>query len=187
MLEVEIKFRVTDFADLETRLIERGAHHSRSVEEIDQYFNAPDRDFAKTDEALRVRRIGSENFVTYKGAKVDVLSKSRTEIEVPLQRGQPSADAFIALLAHLGYRPVRVVSKLRRIYELEEEEFMIEVCLDEIQSLGKFAELEIVAPEGQLEVARSLLLRIAKDLGLTQSERKSYLELLLAAQGDNPA
>ncbi|HLN30840.1 MAG TPA: class IV adenylate cyclase [Gemmataceae bacterium] len=187
MLEVEIKFRVADFADLETRLIERGAHFSRSSEEIDQYFNAPDRDFARTDEALRLRRIGSENFVTYKGPKLDALSKTRTEIEVPLQRGQPSADAFTALLGQLGYRPVREVSKLRRIYELEEDGFVIEVCLDEIQSLGKFAELEIVAPEDQLEIARSLLLRIARDLGLAQSERRSYLELLLAAQGDKQA
>src|SRR5262245_2449607 len=84
MVEVEQKFRDVDFAVLERRLRELGAVEGKQREEADHYFNAPDRDFARTDEALRIRRIGSANCVTYKGPKRDLQTKTRTEIEVPL-------------------------------------------------------------------------------------------------------
>ena len=52
----------------------------------DIYFNSPIVDFAKTDEALRIRttKQGDEKhiFITYKGAKIDSESKTREEIEL---------------------------------------------------------------------------------------------------------
>jgi adenylate cyclase class 2 len=59
----------------------------------------------------------------------------------------------------------------------------VEVCLDEVEGLGKFAELEILAPASKLEAARNVLLRLSAELGLTASERRSYLELLLEKKG----
>src|SRR5437588_10676404 len=116
MLEVEMKFPIRNFASIERRLAEAGAHEPHVRQEIDQYFNAPDRDFALTDEALRVRRIGSANFLTYKGPKRDAQTKTRTEIEVPLADGAAVAEMLERLLTHLGYRPVAVVRKVRRVY-----------------------------------------------------------------------
>ena len=69
MLEVEMKFPVADFAALERRLAEWGARADALRTDADHYVNAPDRDFARTDEALRLRRTGSANHVTYKGPK----------------------------------------------------------------------------------------------------------------------
>ena len=57
MLEIEQKFARADFALLERRLKEWGASLGEIHEEADHYFNAPDRDFAQTDEAFRLRRI----------------------------------------------------------------------------------------------------------------------------------
>src|SRR5690349_1973211 len=51
MLEVEMKFPVTDFADVESRLTASGARLNCDRRDIDHYFNAPDRDFARSDEA----------------------------------------------------------------------------------------------------------------------------------------
>src|SRR5947209_17887295 len=87
MLEVEMKFPGADFARLERSLSEWGATADPPLEEADHYFNSPDRDFAVTDEALRLRRIGSTNRVTYKGPKRGNVGKTRTEIEVPLAEG----------------------------------------------------------------------------------------------------
>src|SRR5216117_1702023 len=109
MLEVEMKFPRADFARLEGRLAEWRAKAVGPREEVDQYFNAPDRDFASTDEALRLRRVGQANFVTYKGPKRDAQTKTRTEVEVPLAEGDQAAADFSRLLTHLGYRPVAVV------------------------------------------------------------------------------
>jgi adenylate cyclase class 2 len=179
MLEIEMKFPVTDFATLRRRLADWGASAPATREDVDQYVNAPDRDFARTDEALRLRRIGPHNFVTYKGPKLDAQTKTRTEIEVPLADGDAAARDFAALLTHLGYRPTAVVRKRRTIYHLERQGFDMEVCLDEVEQVGTFVELEIQAPEEALEQGRRVLLETAAELGLGASERRSYLELLL--------
>ncbi len=183
MLEVEMKFPVRDFAAVETRLAQIDAHLNCTRHDIDQYFNAPDRDFAQTDEALRIRRIGSANFVTYKGPKLDARTKTRTEVEVPLGDGAATAEAFAQVLTHLGYRPVAVVQKRRRLYHLERNTFSLEVTLDEVQGVGPFVEIETQAPAERLDEARRVVLELATALGLTTSERRSYLELLLEAQG----
>jgi adenylate cyclase class 2 len=182
VLEIEMKFPGVDFAELERRLARLGAKPGESIDEIDHYFNAPDRDFAKTDEALRLRRIGDANFVTYKGPKRDAQTKTRTEIEVPLEAGDANATAFTDLLKHLGYRSVALVKKHRRLYHLSREPFALEICLDDVEGLGRFAEAEILAPESSLDAARTVLMDIAKELGLGASERRSYLEMLLAKQ-----
>ena len=184
MLEVEMKFPGADFAAAERRLAEWGAKADPAITEADHYFNAPDRDFARTDEALRLRRIGPANFVTYKGHKRGTRGKTRTEVEVPLGEGDQVAEDFRRLLVHLGYRPVTVVSKHRRIFHLRREGFDLEVCLDEVEGLGRFAEVEIRAPEEQAETAQEVLRRTAAELGLPEKdERRSYLELLLRARG----
>lgn len=185
MLEVEMKFTNADFPRLEKKLAECGAHADPPREDADHYFNAPDRDFARTDEALRVRRIGSANCVTYKGPKRDLQTKTRTEIEVGIADGDLAADAFMRLLVHLGYRPVAVVRKRRQIFHLQRDGFAVEICLDELEGLGRFAELEVQAPEEQLDAARTLVQQLAAELGLTTSERRSYLELLLASSKES--
>ncbi len=183
MLEVEVKYAGADFAALERRLREWGAAEGTPRTDEDHYFNAPDRDFAATDEALRLRRIGEQNFVTYKGPKRDARTKTRTEIEVPVASGDAAADDFSRLLVHLGYRPVAVVRKARRTFHLHRDGFALEVTLDDVEGVGRFAELEIQAPEEQLDAAREVVLRTAAELGLTAGERRSYLELLLVARG----
>jgi adenylate cyclase class 2 len=180
MLEVEMKFMEVAFAHLEKQLAEAGAKKGGERDERDQYFNAPDRDFAQTDEALRLRRIGDANFVTYKGPKRDAHTKTRTEIEVSLGAGERTAEDFASLLQHLGYRSVAVVRKHRRLFHLQRESFSVEVSLDVVEGLGRFAELEIQAPEEKLNEARSVLLELAQSFGLSKQERRSYLELLLA-------
>src|SRR5438876_350346 len=123
-----------------------------------------------------MRLIGPYNFVTYKGPKRDAQTKTRTEIEVVLVDGD-SADAdFLQLLKHLGYRPVAVVRKHRRIFQLPRDGFSVEVCLDDVEDLGQFAELEIVAPEDRFDEGRAQLLRLASEWGLSHTERRSYLE-----------
>jgi adenylate cyclase class 2 len=182
MVEVEQKFRRVDFVALEQRLRAIGAVESERRAEADHYFNAPDRDFAQTDEALRIRRVGTANFVTYKGPKRDLQTKTRTEIELPLGDGNNAAEEFARLLVHLGYRPVAVVRKDRRTFHLSRDGFELAVTLDAVDGVGTFAELEIGVAEKELEVARGTLLRAAAELGLTDSERRSYLELLLSKQ-----
>jgi len=183
MVEVEQKFRGVDFTALEQKLRSLGAAEGERHSEADHYFNAPDRDFAKTDEALRIRRVGTIYRVTYKGPKRDQFTKTRTEIEVPLADGEDTAEDFARLLVQLGYRPTAVVRKDRRTFHLKRDGFDLVVTLDDVHEVGQFAELEIGVAEEQLDAARTTLLRAAAELGLTHSERRSYLEMLLSKRG----
>lgn len=180
MLEVEMKFPVLDWTDLERKLAAWGAKKLEARREEDHYFNAPDRDFGRTDEAFRLRRAGTKNFLTYKGPKTDPQTKTRTEIEVPLASGHESAEAMVRLVECLGYQPTAVVEKNRRVLQIDRNGFVLEICLDDVKDVGRFVELEILVPDDRLDSARKVMLEAAAELGLNNSERRSYLELLLA-------
>jgi adenylate cyclase class 2 len=180
MLEIEMKFPVADFAGVEAALEGWGAHADAALDEADHYFNAPDRDFGKTDEAFRLRRIGPRNIMTYKGPKQPGPAKTRTEIEVPLAEGDEAARGFCRLVERLAYRPTAVVKKRRREFRCERGGFGLNVCLDEVERLGRFVEVEIVAPPEDRARAEQVLAQVARELGLRDSERRSYLEMILA-------
>lgn len=179
MLEIEAKYAVADFTPIEEKLRTWSAQFIEDRQDADHYFNAPDRDFAQTDEAFRLRRIGSRNFLTYKGPKIDRETKTRKEIEVPVADGDQAANDMQQMLVSLGYRPVAVVRKRRRVFEQSLDGFTLHFCLDEVDGVGTFAEVEIVAEDDRYAAAKELLLRVAAELGLTQTERRSYLQLLL--------
>ena len=102
MLEIEQKFAHANFDLLERRLMEWGALVGEVHEEADHYFNAPDRDFAQTGEAFRLRRVGSANYLTYKGPKQRAEVKVRTELEIALQPGDEAAADMNALFDVFG-------------------------------------------------------------------------------------
>lgn len=181
MLEVEVKYRNIDPAGVRARLLALGAQKMEERTDADQYFNAPDRDFAQTDEAFRLRRIGSQNRLTYKGPKREAATKTRTEIEIRLADGDAAAADTARMFVSLGYKPVAVVRKSRTVYHLTRDGFEAEVCLDEVEWVGSFVEVEIVAEEVQFEAAKAAVLELAAELGLGVQERRSYLEMLLSA------
>jgi len=178
--EVEQKFPVADLADVENRLAALGATFVDEVVQVDRYFAHPSRDFAKTDEAIRIRQVGDANFITYKGPKIDTTTKTRKEIELPLHDGQRQAEQWGSLLGALGFAPVATVRKRRRHAHIAWQDAEIEVALDQVGDLGDFVELELNADEESLDVAKPKIQSLADELGLTGSEQLSYLELLLA-------
>jgi adenylate cyclase class 2 len=177
--EVEQKFPVDDVAALQQRLLDCGVHWDESVAQADRYFAHPCRDFARTDEALRIRQIGSCNCITFKGPKIDASTKTRREIELPLPDGPSAADAWQELLLALGFTPVASVRKVRRPGVLSWQDAAVHVALDDVPEVGQYVELELLADAGTLDAARERILSLARHLGLSDAERRSYLELLL--------
>ena len=173
--EVEQKHRVDDLAALEARLAALGVKRGDEIEQADQYFAHPCRDFATTDEALRIRAVGDESFVTYKGPKLDATTKTRREIELPLADGRQ----FSELLAALGFMPVAVVRKTRRPFLLDRDGQQVHGAIDEVGRLGTFVELELSVDEAGMDAAKRIIAGVAAELQLGSSERRSYLELLL--------
>jgi len=170
VLEVEIKARVEDTKAIRERLLLRHATPSGRVHERDVYYNAPDRDFGKTDEALRLRYTEAGCVLTYKGPKVkDFRLKAREE----LNTGVESGKVIETILVRLGYTRVAGVEKWREYFDYKGAS----VCLDEVKGLGDFIEIE--APPGQKD-PETFVREIGKEIGVEEEPiLASYLELLL--------
>jgi adenylate cyclase class 2 len=177
MIEVEVKAHAPqDRGALEDKLIEIGARRVKEEFQEDIYFNAPHRDFAQTDEALRIRKVTDDTsekiFMTYKGAKMDEVSKTRKEVEVGVEDSDKVADIFQSL----SFRPVATVRKNRIIYTLED----LVITLDEVHGVGHFVEIEKEMEEGSdTQEALDEIFATYSKIGIEDGfERRSYLELM---------
>jgi adenylate cyclase class 2 len=184
--EVEQKHRLNDVEALVAQLRDRGVTLQLEVAQSDRYFRHPVRDFAKTDEALRIRAAAGRSFVTYKGPKLDTTTKTRRELELPLHVDDSDGSQFAELLSALGFSPVATVRKQRRIFHIAHSGREVEGALDEVDGVGAFVELELSADDATLDDAKRAIRELAADLGLGATERRSYLELLLE-QRSKPA
>ena len=181
--EVEVKYRSVDHDQLRRRLIEAGAREAAPVDQEDLYLSHPSRDFAQTNEALRLRRIGGDNRITYKGPRFPGPTKTREEIELPFEEGEDAFRRLSRLFENLGFRPVASVRKRRTTFHLPRPPHEIEVSLDRAEGLGDFAEIEAIAPaQADLPAAQSAVLELAARLGLDQVEPRSYLRMILEAR-----
>lgn len=171
MLEMEAKARVEDLGRVREKLMAMGAEFRGEERQEDLYFSHPVRDFAWTDEALRLRLAGGRSTMTYKGPKLEAVTKTREELEV----GVDDHEGAVAILERLGFRKVAMVVKRRELYGLEGYRIM----LDEVEGLGTFVEVEKATPPYQPEELVALLKRLGAAEGAM--ERRSYLELLLRA------
>ena len=178
--EVEIKFRDVDPASLSARLVSLGARPGEPIEQADLYLSHPSRDFASTDEALRLRRVGDENRITYKGPKQAGPTKTREEIELPFASGSASFEQMRTLFVRLGFSPAALIVKSRRPFTVERDGRTLEVTLDRASGLGDFAEVETLATDhADLPAAQQAVLDLAGSLGLTEVEPRSYLRMTL--------
>jgi adenylate cyclase class 2 len=177
--EVEQKFPVAEMAALEAKLAALGVTLSGPQSEVDHYYAHPARDFAATDEALRIRRTDRGSYLTYKGPKIDATTKTRREIEISLWTEESKVAALEGLLEALGFAPVAEVCKHRRKAIISWQARPVHAALDDVLDVGTYVELELVAEDEEVESAKACIASLAEHLGLTGSERRSYLELLL--------
>ena len=181
--EVEVKYRSVDHRLLDQRLTSLGASRTATIHQVDLYLNHPARDFAATNEAFRIRTIGDENRITYKGPRRPGPTKTREEIEIRFADGPHAAAQLLELFKLLGFRPVATIRKTRTSYLLKSAGHTLEVALDQAERLGDFAEIEtLAASESHLPAAQSAVLALAAELGLTDVEPRSYLRMSLESR-----
>lgn len=171
-----MKARLADLAAARATAQRLGGQRLGREEQRDTYFAHPQRDFAATDEALRLREAWGQAELTYKGPKVDAATKTREEVTV---RVDPAGE-LARVLARLGFRPVAEVGKWRETWKVQG----CEVCFDEVEDLGAFVEVEAhAATAAEVPAKREQVLGLLREFsGGTASLRTSYLEMLLEAR-----
>ena len=185
MFEIEQKFHVDDLAAVRRQLAALNAAEQPTEVHADTYYNHPCRDFGETKEAFRVRRVNDRPMITYKGPKQPGAVKARQELEWPLDPGDRDGSKTEQLLTLLSFRRVATVKKKRHPFGLPQPWTGLTVVLDEVENLGSFVEIEILAEgEGGIEPAKSRVLALAKHLDLRVPEPRSYLTMILERKND---
>jgi adenylate cyclase class 2 len=177
MYEVELKVRASH-GPVRERL-EAAAEPLGTVTQEDTYYDAPHRDFAETDEALRVRQETADDrrtVLTYKGPLVEAASKTREEAETAVE----SPAELRRVLDGLGFEPAAVVRKERERFALDG----YTVTLDDVTDLGEFVEVETEATAEEIDAAREGAVAVLERLGLDPETRiqRSYLGMLVGGK-----
>ena len=176
MLEVEVKARIDNIEEIKNKLTKINAKKDKIEYQEDIYFNSPIVDFAKTDEALRIRKTITNNkekiFITYKGPKLDKKSKTRREIETEIK----NQEEFQEIFENLQFKTVRKVKKNRQYYTIEN----YTISIDEVEGLEPYMEIEtILNDNNNYDNELNKIYEIFETLGITNNfETTSYLELL---------
>ncbi|MFX0059569.1 MAG: class IV adenylate cyclase [Candidatus Hodarchaeota archaeon] len=193
MIEVEIKVGISNPNKLRKKIEQHDGFYKLSLYHEDTYFNLPNglRNFKETDEALRVRKsiefnINNEKlpkrfkaFITYKGKKIDSLTKTRKEIEVKIN----NFDKMIEILKILGFQEVLTIRKQRELYEIKYKNQKLDALIDFIPDLDRyFLEVEFLKENSEtIDNNHEILFEFLNMIGIEKNEsiRESYLELIL--------
>ncbi|MBY9008928.1 MAG: class IV adenylate cyclase [Candidatus Lokiarchaeota archaeon] len=192
MIEVEIKVKISDPNLIRKKFEDFNGLYKLSLHHEDIYFNMPIglRDFKQTDEALRLRKSIEYNrhekgmtqksnyFITYKGKKIDITTKTREEIEVKIDEVEEMNKIFKLL----GFREVFTIIKERELYGFKFKGTSIEALIDYIPILDQhFMEVELIAESyDEADKKREILFQFLENFGIKKQEsvRLSYLELV---------
>jgi adenylate cyclase class 2 len=172
MLEVELKVKIPSLDPVREHLVRRNAKFCGRMHEHDIYYNAPHRDFGRTDEAVRVRYTDDHAVVTYKGPKIKKFGlKAREELNFAVESG----ETFETMLVRLGFTKTTEVNKWRETYRMD----TASIALDTVDELGTFAEIEIIT-ENENDDPTARIEKIAHEIGADGTPiLESYLELIL--------
>jgi adenylate cyclase class 2 len=170
MIEIEVKARASHSL-IREKLAIMGAKPEGIQKHLDTYYNSPVRDFSNTDEALRIRSVNGRSVLTYKGKKLDSISKTRPEFETEVD-----GDSARSILVALGFFESGVVRKKRDIFSCKG----MTIALDSVEGLGEFIEVEKQA-ETNIEKHRNQIFEFLESLGIRKEDsiRTSYLEMVL--------
>ncbi len=175
-MEVEVKLKIKDPEEARKKIAEVAEFVKKSVE-IDTYFNFDCeggccRNFAETDEAVRLRRKDDKCYLTYKGPKVMIGGvKAREEIEFEVGDCEKATE----FLKKLCLKPVIQVKKVREYWKAGETT----ITLDEVEGLGTFVEIEAFG-EGAEEKVKKLAKQLFPDAEVVE---KTYLEMIAEKLG----
>ena len=177
--EIEIKLPVEHLEEIKEKLSEKGFREEGIFRESDMYYNSVYHDVKKRGEALRIRKSTDLSTsreraqINFKGKKIDQVSMSRQEYETVVENWECMEKILIAL----GFSPAAGVQKTRCYMKGEE----LTACLDQVDRLGDFLELEAIVPEEAMrEKYLHMMELLLNDLGLSMKDtvRTSYLGML---------
>ncbi|MHA2272798.1 MAG: class IV adenylate cyclase [Candidatus Hodarchaeales archaeon] len=188
-IEFEMKVLVDNSPEwVYTRLKEQNCTHIKDLREVDYYMDTPERSFASKDQAFRARiskdmtnpEIPDRLEITFKGPKIDKISKTREELGFIVKGNDVSG---VLNFQRLGFSEVFEICKNRSLWRHPRESL---ISVDNVDELAPdcYVEAEIISEnltdkEQLIEELTGMLTELLDCNGELRSERRSYLELVL--------
>jgi len=163
MREIELKFKVDNIEKLIKELENKKCEISPIKIQCDTIYVSDINNTESTEGSvwLRVRKENDKIELNYKKQSNKKMESEEIEFEVS------SYELANKFLKALGYAPWVVVNKKRRYSKYNE----YNICIDEVERLGTFVEIELLVSEDDNKYYEALLLNTAKDLGIDINSR----------------
>jgi adenylate cyclase class 2 len=161
--EIEVKAKVEDLSVLISKLEEIGCVFSSPIIQDDYIYNQKGVDLRKGSQGtpvLRVRKQGERIIFTLKKDRSNELDCIEKEIDVT------DENTLKEIIELLGFEKTVEVHKKRQKCKFNE----YEICLDEVEGLGSFIEVEKMSDEDGGKVQKELF-DFLKKLGVSEENR----------------
>ena len=166
MKEVEVKVRIKDVAETIKLFESQGHVFTGKISQRDAIYiplSEPTVPVALGANVLRVRREDSRTLFTLKQGQE--LAKLEKELEIS------DPETLEEIFELLGYKKIAQVNKLRRKAKAGD----LEICVDEVEGLGCFVEVEKITAEDPAKIQAGLLeFLLQSGVDITQRERVGY-------------
>ncbi|MCX4365267.1 MAG: class IV adenylate cyclase [Bacilli bacterium] len=163
MREIELKFQVDNFDKIKSILDDNNEKLSEEYHQSDTIYVSDLNDTESKEGSiwLRVRKVNDKIEMNLKKQSAKKMESEEIEFEV--------SDYFLAnkFLSALGYKEWVQVNK-KRVYSKYDD---VNICMDEVERLGYFIELELLIDENDEKDYESILLDYAKKLGIDTDRR----------------
>lgn len=163
MREIELKFKVDNLENIIKSLENSSCQISETIIQNDSIY-VEDLNNVQSVEGsvwLRIRKTNDQIELNYK--KQHAKKMESEEIEF----GVDSYEKANEFLSALGYKKWVEVNKKRRYTKYKE----CNVCIDQVEHLGDFVELELLIESNDAVDYEEKLLSIAESLGIDSSNR----------------
>lgn len=174
VIELEASFYLErNYENILDKIKENGFEFSKSIIEEDTYFTDKDNIFIKDRICLRTRKT-DENFfeITYK-PKTDNKTEKYGKREVNIKIDVKDYEDTKYIIQELGYIEYVSFKKYRKIYTKIINNFEYNIMIDELENIGNFIELEILAnTEDEKEKLHDELDKFIKKIGCESLKEK---------------
>ncbi len=177
MREIELKFKIDNLEELINKLKEEQCEISPIKIQNDTIYvqNLDDTESKEGSVWLRVRKENDKIELNYKKQSKKKMESEEIEFEVS------SYELANQFLKALGYSPWVEVNKKRRYSKFKE----YNICIDEVERLGSFIELEILVDNDNKDDYELALLEVAKKLGINPDNRiNSHYDTMISELKD---
>lgn len=180
-IEIEIKTQVSEetFLNIEDYLKKEGKF-IKSTFDVDEYYTPIHKDFLGVShpyEGFRISQRGETTKVNYKKLNFDENDRSKTycdEYETVVE----SKEQLERILEALDFKRIVEVRKHRSKYSYDDQ---FEICLDKVENLGFFIEIEGLIKNESIENVNNKIYDFARRLGIgeVKKDKRGYPQLLM--------